>query len=97
MNNRLKITLLLPENQTKGKGQMGAVWESETGKNLIMSILIKDFITDINQIFNLNCIVSLSVIQVLQQYSIPKLSIKWPNDIMSDTKNRWHFNRENSY
>ena len=79
-------TVITAENQTKGKGQMGAVWESETGKNLIMSILIKDFITDINQIFNLNCIVSLSVIQVLQQYSIPKLSIKWPNDIMSDTK-----------
>lgn len=79
-------TVITAENQTKGKGQMGAVWESETGKNLIMSVLIKDFITDINQIFNLNCIVSLSVIQVLQQYSIPKLSIKWPNDIMSDTK-----------
>ena len=69
-------TVITAENQTKGKGQMGAVWESETGKNLIMSILIKDFITDINQIFNLNCIVSLSVIQVLQKYSIPKLGIK---------------------
>lgn len=80
------FTVVTAENQTKGKGQMGAVWESEIGKNLIMSVLIKDFISDVNQIFNLNIIVALSVIQVLEDYKIPKLSIKWPNDILSDTK-----------
>ena len=79
-------TVITAENQTKGKGQMGAVWESEIGKNLIMSILIKDFLDDISQIFNLNIIVSQTVIQVLQEYKISNLSIKWPNDIMSDTK-----------
>ena len=79
-------TVITAENQTKGKGQMGAVWESEIGKNLIMSVLIKDFLDDISQIFNLNIIVSQTVIQVLQEYKISNLSIKWPNDIMSDTK-----------
>ena len=48
------FTVVTAENQTKGKGQMGAVWNSEIGKNLIMSVLIRDFITDIHQIFNLN-------------------------------------------
>ena len=47
-------TVITAENQTKGKGQMGAVWESEIGKNLIMSVLIKDFLDDISQIFNLH-------------------------------------------
>ncbi|MBK9224462.1 MAG: biotin--[acetyl-CoA-carboxylase] ligase [Flavobacterium sp.] len=79
-------TVITAENQTKGKGQMGTVWESEIGKNLIMSVLIKDFLDDISQIFNLNIIVSQTVIQVLQEYKISNLSIKWPNDIMSDTK-----------
>jgi len=51
-----------------------------------MSILIKDFIVDINQVFNLNIAVSLAVIKALETINIPKLSIKWPNDIMSDTK-----------
>jgi BirA family biotin operon repressor/biotin-[acetyl-CoA-carboxylase] ligase len=80
------FTVVTAENQTKGKGQMGAVWASETGKNLIMSILVKDFLEDICQIFNLNIVVSLAVIEVLESFKIPDLSIKWPNDIMSYNK-----------
>lgn len=80
------FTVVSAENQTKGKGQMGAVWASEPSKNLIMSVLIKDFLSDINKIFNLNIAVSLSVIETLESWNIPKLSIKWPNDIMSENK-----------
>ena len=80
------FTVVTAENQTKGKGQMGAVWASELGKNLIMSILIKDFLSDIAQIFNLNIAVSLAVIEALDSINIPNISIKWPNDIMSYNK-----------
>ena len=73
-------------NQTKGKGQMGSVWQSELGKNLTMSILVKDVLRSITEIYNLNIAVSLGVFQALEELNIPKLSIKWPNDIMSDTK-----------
>ncbi len=80
------FTVVTAEDQTKGKGQMGAKWISETGKNLIISILIKDLLLDINQIYNLNVAVSLGVISALEKFDIPNLSIKWPNDIMSDNK-----------
>ncbi|KAF2508614.1 biotin--[acetyl-CoA-carboxylase] ligase [Flavobacterium zhairuonense] len=80
------FTVVTAENQTKGKGQMGAKWQSESGKNLIMSTLVKDFIFDNEQVFNLSLIVSLSVIEVLKSLNIPELSIKWPNDIMSYNK-----------
>ncbi|HLF52723.1 biotin--[acetyl-CoA-carboxylase] ligase [Flavobacterium sp.] len=80
------FTVVTAEKQTKGKGQMGAKWVSETGKNLIMSVLIRDLLLDVNQIYNLNVAVSLSVISSLENFAIPKLSIKWPNDIMSDNK-----------
>jgi BirA family biotin operon repressor/biotin-[acetyl-CoA-carboxylase] ligase len=80
------LTVVTAESQTKGKGQMGAVWVSEPSKNLIMSILVKDFLTDIYQIFSLNILVSLAVIEVLESNKIPCLSIKWPNDIMSYNK-----------
>lgn len=80
------FTVVTVENQTKGKGQMGAVWNSEPSKNLIMSVLVTDFVTDINQIFDINIVVSVSIIQVLQDLNIPELSIKWPNDIMSYNK-----------
>jgi biotin-[acetyl-CoA-carboxylase] ligase BirA-like protein len=74
------------ENQTKGKGQMGAKWQSESGKNLVMSVLVKDFLYNNEEVFNLSVIVSLAVINALKTLNIPKLSIKWPNDIMSYNK-----------
>lgn len=80
------FTVVTAENQTKGKGQMGSVWNTEAGKNLIMSVLVKDYLFDINQIFNLNIAVSLAVIDTLEAMNIPDLSIKWPNDIMSYNK-----------
>jgi BirA family biotin operon repressor/biotin-[acetyl-CoA-carboxylase] ligase len=79
-------TVVTAENQTNGKGQMGSKWVSESGKNLIMSILVKDLLININQIYNLNVAIALSVIMALEKFEIPKLSIKWPNDIMSDNK-----------
>ena len=80
------FTVVTAENQTKGKGQMGSKWQSESGKNLIMSALVKDFVFDHEQVFNLSLIVSLSVVDVLKSLNIPELSIKWPNDIMSYNK-----------
>lgn len=90
------LTVVTAESQTKGKGQMGAVWASETGKNLILSVLVKDFLSDICQIYNLNIIVSLAVIEALEYYKIPDLSIKWPNDIMSYNKKTGGILIENS-
>lgn len=80
------FTVVTAENQTKGKGQMGSEWVSESGKNLIMSVLVRDFLLETNAIFNLNIAVSMAVISALESFKIPNLSIKWPNDILSDTK-----------
>lgn len=80
------FTVVTAESQSMGKGQMGSVWLSEAGKNLIMSVLVKDFLADINRVFDLNIAFSLAVIEVLETLNIPDLSIKWPNDIMSYNK-----------
>jgi BirA family transcriptional regulator, biotin operon repressor / biotin---[acetyl-CoA-carboxylase] ligase len=80
------FTVVTAETQTKGKGQMGSVWASEPSKNLIISVLVSDFLFDINSIFDINIVVSTTIIQVLQDFQIPQLSIKWPNDIMSYNK-----------
>jgi BirA family biotin operon repressor/biotin-[acetyl-CoA-carboxylase] ligase len=42
------FTIVTTENQTNGKGQMGSVWDSEVGKNLTMSVFIKDCLLDVN-------------------------------------------------
>lgn len=91
------FTTVVAQKQTKGKGQMGAAWESEGGKNLIMSILVKDILQNVDEIFHLNVAIALSVLQVLQDFKVPNLSVKWPNDIMSDHKKIGGILIENSF
>lgn len=77
------FTVVIAKEQTNGKGQMGSKWESEKDKNLIVSILIKNILSDSNQIFNLNIAISSAIFNALKSFQIPNLSIKWPNDILS--------------
>ena len=80
------FTIVTVKHQTKGKGQMGSVWQTEIGKNLTMSILVKQILTSVSEIYSLNIAISISVFEALELLNVPNLSIKWPNDIMSDTK-----------
>lgn len=73
-------------NQTLGKGQMGKVWSSEPNKNVCMSFIFKDLGLNITNNFKLNIIVSLLLVKVLKNLGLKELSVKWPNDILSDGK-----------
>lgn len=80
------FTVVTAKKQTKGKGQMGSVWHTEESKNIITSILIKNILSNPEAIFELNIAVAISIIEALKKINIPALSIKWPNDIMSENK-----------
>ncbi|MGG7036842.1 MAG: biotin--[acetyl-CoA-carboxylase] ligase [Flavobacterium sp.] len=80
------FTIVLANSQTKGRGQMGTQWTSEPGKNLIMSLLAKDLVLDSFSIFDINVAVALSAAKTLLQLDVPNVKIKWPNDIMADSK-----------
>lgn len=79
-------TVITAENQTLGKGQFQNKWLTEPGKNLTFSVLCKldNFKTE--HAFFLNCAVSLAVFEAIQAHIPKKLSIKWPNDILSHSK-----------
>lgn len=79
-------TIVMAKEQTKGKGQMGAKWISEPGKNLTMSVLVKNIQLDNQNIYDFNIAVALAVAKVLKNLQIPNIAIKWPNDIMADSK-----------
>ncbi|MGB5322086.1 biotin--[acetyl-CoA-carboxylase] ligase [Lutimonas sp.] len=81
-----KWTVVTADYQTQGRGQKGAVWHSDKGKNLICSILLKLDDFDAADQFMLNCAVSVGIHHYLKRYNLPKLRIKWPNDIMSVSK-----------
>lgn len=91
------FTVIYSKNQTNGKGQMGNIWKSESGKNLTFSILIKNILKNSTQIFDLNVTIASSIIQVLKTLQIPELTIKWPNDILSGNKKIGGILIENSF
>lgn len=80
------FTVVSTELQLKGRGQMGSKWVSDKGKNLTISILKKLENFDVQNQFNLNCIVSLAIYDVLHEMKVPNLYVKWPNDILSVDK-----------
>lgn len=74
------LSLIWCDEQTKGRGQRGNYWESETGKNLTFSIMTHpDFMPAENQ-FILSKAVSLAIIDTLKSHDITA-TVKWPNDI----------------
>ncbi|OIQ20211.1 MAG: biotin--[acetyl-CoA-carboxylase] ligase [Flavobacterium sp. MedPE-SWcel] len=80
------FTVVMADHQTEGKGQMGAKWEVQSGKNLTFSVLVKDLLLDVKEIFYLNAAIAVSIIEALQQFRVPDLAIKWPNDILAGNK-----------
>ena len=68
--------------QTAGRGQAGNSWESEEGKNLLFSALLRYNNIRATEQWRLSMLVAVALWDVLSKY-LPQeqLSIKWPNDI----------------
>lgn len=66
--------------QTAGRGQKGNSWESEPGKNLSFSFLLKNPQLAANKQFFISEACALAVLDMLSNQA-DGFSIKWPNDI----------------
>lgn len=77
------------DNQTQGKGQRGAVWNSEIGSNITVSCVLKPHFLSIKNTFYLSKISALAIYDVLTEL-LPNsqfdIKIKWPNDILVNQK-----------
>lgn len=79
------FTVVTTKAQTTGRGQMDTTWSSEEGKNLIFSVFIKfKKLLITNQRF-LSYAISVGVYEAINSYDLPKLQVKWPNDILSES------------
>lgn len=74
-------TVIMAVQQTAGKGQRGASWESEPGKNLTCSVLLYPTFLDPRQQFILTIAISVAVARALEALTLEPVRIKWPNDI----------------
>ncbi len=77
------LTAVVSKHQTRGKGRNNNIWKNEASLNLAFSIYKKFNKLDVKYKFMLNVISSVSVFQLLKENNLNKLSIKWPNDIMT--------------
>lgn len=73
-------------HQTQGRGQRGKVWNDESGKNIMMSLIIKNRLA-----YSQTALCSMLTANVVQQYFSRiynkwQVAIKWPNDIYINDK-----------
>ncbi len=79
-------TAVISKYQTSGRGRNKNIWQDEPSKNLNFT-LYKEFNGfKIENKFLLNIISSISVFNLLKNYNLKNLSVKWPNDIMTGNK-----------
>ncbi len=74
-------TVILADVQTSGKGQGDNIWLSDSGLNLLCSIILKpDFLPAYKQ-FYLSMCVATGIYDCLNDLGIQS-QVKWPNDIL---------------
>lgn len=83
-------TAVFAHEQIAGKGQRGRVWDTEKGKNLILSVIIQPGALGTTPgqgapspatLFPLSASVALGATDFLENFTRGDLSIKWPNDL----------------
>lgn len=80
-------SVVVANYQSAGKGLDQNKWESEAGKNLTFSILLKPGFLKADQQFQLTKIISLAVFDFIRNY-LPneRIKVKWPNDVYVGNK-----------
>lgn len=75
-------SVILTNYQTAGKGQNGAIWESERGKNLMFSWILQPGFLLPSEQFMLTKTTSVALQETISRYLHDQhVKIKWPNDI----------------
>ena len=77
-------TVIYTPSQTAGRGQKGNSWESEDGKNLTFSMLLKRPPVKARDQFYLSEATALAIVEALAAEAGDGFTVKWPNDVY------WH-------
>jgi BirA family biotin operon repressor/biotin-[acetyl-CoA-carboxylase] ligase len=77
--------VILTDYQQQGKGQLSTKWDSEANENLLFSLYLQ-LSWPADRLFQLSKMASLAVYDLLDNLAVPELKIKWPNDILLNSK-----------
>ncbi len=75
---------IIADQQTAGRGRRGNNWISNPGESITCSIIIKD--EDDSLVKKLPLISGIAIIKGIKQLTKLNCNLKWPNDILLDSK-----------
>ncbi|MEQ2128828.1 biotin--[acetyl-CoA-carboxylase] ligase [Caldanaerobacter subterraneus] len=78
-------TVIVAEEQTKGRGRMGRSWFSEKSSCILTSVILKPQIRP-EKTVALTQVAALTVVKAIEEVCSVKTKIKWPNDIILNSK-----------
>lgn len=78
-------TVIISESQTDGRGRLGRKWESDRDVGIYMSIILKPNIS-IENISQITLLAGIAVCNAIQKETNLKPMLKWPNDIIINSK-----------
>jgi BirA family biotin operon repressor/biotin-[acetyl-CoA-carboxylase] ligase len=78
-------TVILADEQDKGKGRHGRHWSSPSKGGIYMSCILRPSIAP-NEISRITLLAAIAVAQAIRDITSLDVNIKWPNDIMIDHK-----------
>lgn len=80
-------TVVSTDSQEAGRGQRGSSWQSETGANIMATVILRPTFLLAREQFRISIAVALSVFQTVKHYCESEIvKIKWPNDIYINGK-----------
>ena len=78
-------TIVITDNQVKGKGQRGTEWVANPGQNLTFSVILTPGFLPVMDQFLLSQTIALGIHAYVHKYS-ENVKVKWPNDILVNGK-----------
>lgn len=78
-------TVVVADCQSGGKGRLGRTWHSPPGLNLYASVILKPPIPP-QEAQTLTLMAAVAVAEAVAAYSPVRPTVKWPNDILIDSK-----------
>ena len=77
------IHVAVTSNQTAGRGRHGKIWRSPPGSGVCLS-LAYSFASQPDRLPALTLVLGLAAVDALESLGARNISIKWPNDLVSD-------------
>ncbi|MFQ5480530.1 MAG: biotin--[acetyl-CoA-carboxylase] ligase [Thermodesulfobacteriota bacterium] len=78
-------TLIISETQTNGRGRLGREWSSPPGVNLYASIILRPRAAA-HELQGITLLGAIAVAEAVARFSRRPPDVKWPNDILIDSK-----------